>query len=106
MRCNPDVAAPGLNILSTVSNQGYQKMSGTSMAAPLVTGLAVLVKAANPALSAGQVIHVIRSSVDRLSSLSGRVISGGRVNALRAVQYAVANIGKAVAGGEIFNPCP
>lgn len=103
---NVDVAAPGLNILSTVSNQGYQKMSGTSMAAPLVTGLAVLVKAANPTLNYAQVINVIRSSVDRTPSLSEQIASGGRVNALRAVQVAVANIGKKIGGGGIVSPCP
>ncbi len=101
-----DVAAPGLNILSTVSNQGYQTMSGTSMAAPLVTGLAVLVKAANPALNYLQVISVIRSSVDKFTSLTGRIGAGGRVNALRAVQVAAANIGKNLTGGSIVAPCP
>ncbi len=83
-----DVAAPGLQILSTVTNNNYQKMSGTSMAAPLVTGLSVLVKAANPALSYKQIINIIRGSVDRISSMVGRVGSGGRVNAQRAVRVA------------------
>ena len=83
-----DVAAPGLNILSTVTNQSYQKMSGTSMAAPLVTGLAVLVKAANTSLNYQQVINIIRNTVDKLPSMSGKIASGGRVNAFSAVALA------------------
>lgn len=84
-----DVAAPGLSILSTVTNQGYEKLSGTSMAAPMVSGLAVLVKAINPALDYKQVISVIRNSVDRLSNMTNTISSGGRVNALTAVRDAL-----------------
>lgn len=83
-----DVAAPGLSILSTVSNQGYQTMSGTSMAAPLVTGLAALVKSANMALDYKQVKAIIRSSVDNISAMNMLIFSGGRVNALKAVRIA------------------
>ena len=89
-----DVAAPGAQILSTVSNQAYQNMSGTSMATPLVTGLAVLVKAANPKLTYKEVIKIIRGSVDRNASLANKVASGGRVNAFKAVTLATANINK------------
>ncbi len=80
-----DVAAPGFSILSTVSGEGYQTMSGTSMAAPYVAGMAVLVKAANPSLSPRRIIDVIRNSVDRRGALQGRVLSGGRINAHKAV---------------------
>lgn len=89
-----DVAAPGSQILSTVSNQAYQNMSGTSMATPLVTGLAVLVKAANPKLTYKEVIKIIRGSVDRKASLANKVASGGRVNAYKAVTLAAVNINK------------
>lgn len=84
-----DVAAPGLSILSTLSNQSYGRLSGTSMAAPVVTGLAVLVKAANPSLTAKQVIAVIRNSVDRVVAMTNIIGSGGRVNAFTAVRQAV-----------------
>lgn len=89
-----DVAAPGAQILSTISNQAYQNMSGTSMATPLVTGLAVLVKAANPKLTYKEVIKIIRGSVDRKASLANKVASGGRVNAYKAVRLATANLDK------------
>jgi subtilisin family serine protease len=42
-----DIGAPGTNILSTVLNNGYGTKSGTSMATPVVTGAAVLLKAAS-----------------------------------------------------------
>ncbi len=100
-----DVAAPGAQILSTVSNQAYQNMSGTSMATPLVTGLAVLVKAANPNLTYREVIQIIRGSVDRKASLTNKVASGGRVNAYRAVTVAAQNINKSP-DAQLELPCP
>lgn len=83
-----DVAAPGYSILSTVTGNKYMKMSGTSMAAPLVTGLAVLVKAANPALGFSQIKAIISSTVDPIASLKSKILSGGRVNARKAVAMA------------------
>ncbi|MBC7741333.1 MAG: S8 family serine peptidase [Bdellovibrionaceae bacterium] len=97
-----DVAAPGLSILSTVSGQGYQRLSGTSMAAPLVTGLSVLVKAANPALNYKQIITLIRNSVDRVSTLTNSIASGGRVNAFKSVRAAL-NAGPNPSGAVGFN---
>ncbi len=92
-----DVAAPGYNILSTITGNSYMKMSGTSMAAPLVTGLAVLVKAANPNLSFSQIKGIIKNSVDPITSLKTKVSSGGRVNARKAVSMA-ANISSDLSG--------
>lgn len=100
-----DVAAPGAQILSTVTNQAYQNMSGTSMATPLVTGLAVLVKAANPNLSHREVIQIIRGSVDRKANLFNKIASGGRVNAYRAVTLAAQNINKSP-DAKLEIPCP
>ncbi len=100
-----DVAAPGAQILSTISDQAYQNMSGTSMATPLVTGLAVLVKAANPKLTYREVIQIIRRSVDKKASLANKVASGGRVNAYKAVTMAAQNINKAPSE-RLDLPCP
>jgi subtilisin family serine protease len=96
-----DVFAPGVDILSTVPGNDYERDSGTSMAAPVVSGLAALIMGFYPNLSAADVRKIIISSVARhadqmvtkpgsddkvpFGSLS---ISGGIVNAYRAIQMA------------------
>lgn len=57
-----DIAAPGVNIPSTYFNKQYAALSGTSMAAPHVTGLAALILSANPDLRSSQVIRIIKNS--------------------------------------------
>jgi hypothetical protein len=64
--------------------------SGTSMAAPFVSGVAGLIWSVNPSLSFSQVKDIIVSSVDKKPSLSGKTISGGRVNAYAAVSLPAA----------------
>ncbi len=88
------VAAPGVAIVSSVPGTGclnpgcYQMMSGTSMASPFVAGLAAIVLREAPQLSAYQVRSIVLATVNTFSSLNGRVSTGGRVNALKAVQSA------------------
>jgi len=81
-----DVAAPGVNILSTVNGDTYGLMTGTSMAAPMVSGLAVLLKGMDPSLGYQQLISALKKGVDPLVALKTRVASAGRVNALAALQ--------------------
>ncbi|MBT2684928.1 S8 family peptidase [Bacillus sp. ISL-37] len=57
-----DIAAPGVYIPSTYFNKQYAALSGTSMAAPHVAGLAALIKSANPDLKSSQVIRIIKNS--------------------------------------------
>jgi PKD repeat protein len=80
-----DLAAPGTNILSTYLNGDYASFSGTSMATPHVSGVAALVKAKNPSLTSAQIKNIILSTVDIKTSLTGKVASGGRLNAHKAV---------------------
>ena len=74
-----DVSAPGISIYSTVPG-GYQYMSGTSMAAPYVSGLAALLFAEG--LSNDQVRARIQSTADNVG-VAG--IGSGRIDAYRAV---------------------
>jgi subtilisin family serine protease len=65
--------------------EDYNTISGTSMATPHVAGVAALVLAAHPAYSTAQLAAAVLGSTDPLSSLSGKVTTGGRLNACRAV---------------------
>jgi subtilisin family serine protease len=79
-----DIGAPGSGIWSTVptssGGSGYSSMSGTSMATPHVTGAVALYKARNPSATASQIKAAILNSATPTSSLSGRVVTGGRLN--------------------------
>lgn len=57
------VAAPGEDILSTLPNQSYGRLAGTSMAAPHVSALASLIWSVNPSLPVAQVANIITSTV-------------------------------------------
>lgn len=85
------IAAPGSSILSTDRNDGYRKRSGSSMAAPMVAGAAALALSVNPSLSYRQLRTILLSSVDRVSSLSSRVQTSGRLNAMKTVSSARSN---------------
>lgn len=77
------LAAPGVNILSTLQGGGYGLKSGTSMAAPIVSGALALLWDANPQWNYRQVIDRLLSTVDPLPTLAGRTVSGGRLNLTR-----------------------
>jgi len=66
-----DVAAPGVDIYSTLPGNTYGLMSGTSMAAPHVTGVAGLIWAANPNLTGPQVKEIIVGTADRPITYKG-----------------------------------
>jgi subtilisin family serine protease len=79
------IAAPGREILSTWLNDEYREASGTSMATPYVSGVAALILASEPKLSIEKLRERLLKSVDKLDSLNGKVESGGRLNAAKAL---------------------
>jgi subtilisin family serine protease len=100
-RAQVDVFAPGVDIYSTIPG-GYKKESGTSMASPVVAGLAALLMSYYPSLSATDVKRIILESATKLPELmvarpgqsGGRVrfgdlsVTGGIVNAYEAIRMA------------------
>ena len=61
-----DLFAPGHNVYSTLPNNEYKLLSGTSMAAPIASGVAALVWAYHPELTAVQLKDVLMKSVTAL----------------------------------------
>ncbi|HEV7298891.1 MAG TPA: S8 family peptidase [Tepidisphaeraceae bacterium] len=90
------VAAPGFEIESTwpepLMVSGYNTISGTSMAAPMVAGILALQKSIAPNASAAQLKQALLEGVDVIPSLDGPhglpllVSTGGRVDAFKALQ--------------------
>ena len=78
------LAAPGVNIISTLFSS-YGFMSGTSMAAPFVTGTVALVESAHPTWTTTQVVDAILDHTTAAPSLAGKVTTGGILNAGLAV---------------------
>ena len=79
-----DVIAPGSSIYSTEPNDRYGYRSGTSMAAPLVTGIAVLIKAQYPYFTAIDIKNKIIENAEFVSKLT-KYSTYGRVNAFKTL---------------------
>lgn len=80
-----DIFAPGVGILSLAGKSGTQELDGTSMATPCTAGAAALVWSRRPSLSALAMKALLMSSSTKLASLTGKCVSGGRVNVAQAL---------------------
>ena len=74
------LGAPGAEILSTDLHHKYGVRSGTSMAAPHVTGAAALAWSWNPSLSVTEMKSLLMNNGDSIASLKGKTITGKRLN--------------------------
>jgi subtilisin family serine protease len=80
------IAAPGVDILSTWLGNAYEEKSGTSMATPVVSGVAALVVAQHPRISVDQLRSKLLASSDPIIALKGKTVTGGRINAAKALE--------------------
>ena len=89
-----DLFAPGDNVLTTdKSTTGYGVFGATSCAAPFVAGTAALLKAINPDLTTAQLKAAILDNVTQTSTLSGKCVTGGKLNAYQAALSVIPTLG-------------
>jgi subtilisin family serine protease len=82
-----DISAPGEEIISTVLNDSYEAWNGTSMAAPIVSGIAAMFKAYDNDLSSEEIITLLNSSATDIMQSGEDILSGyGLINAASAYE--------------------
>ena len=80
-----DLGAPGVAINSTTAFNTYSSYNGTSMATPHVTGAVALYASTHPGATVAQIRNAILSSAAPTPSLSGKTVTGGRLDANAAL---------------------
>ncbi len=88
-----DIAAPGSDILSTVTGNGYAVFSGTSMATPNAAGVAALIWSKNPSWTRDQVAAQLLATADNIDSLNpafAGLLGSGRANSFRGLTETLA----------------
>jgi len=94
------LGAPGEDIYSTYLNNTYFASSGTSFAAPHVSGAAALILSACSQLTVNELKALILNNVDPLPSLTGKVSTGGRLNVYKAIQNCSGGLARVWLEGE------
>ena len=87
-----DISAPGSDIYSTVTNNGYNYKSGTSMAAPNAAGAAALIWSANPGWNSYQVAAQLLATADDIDAVNpsfAGLLGAGRVNTYTAMSTTI-----------------
>ncbi len=93
-----DVFAPGVLVLTQDVSGAPDFWSGTSAAAPIVSGTAALLLSEDPALTPSEVRSIIMTTADHPAALAGLSISGGRVDAAAAVASVAPPVQMTVSG--------
>ena len=81
-----DLGAPGVNIYGLTLDNGYTQFSGTGEAVSFVAGVAGLLLSQNPTLTAAEIKQCILNGVDPVPGLAGKCVTGGRLNAAKALR--------------------
>lgn len=84
---DPDISAPGVNILSTYPGNQYKPLSGTSMASPHVAGAAALVRTAHPTWTAAEVRQALLATARKPPGYTPLWHGAGIVDVGSAVRY-------------------
>ena len=87
-----DFGAPGKEILSTMMSGNYGSLSGTSMAAAVVSGSAALILSARPDLKAQDLKRIFSETVVIVPALQAKTRTGGRIDTLRAMRAALGRV--------------
>ncbi|MFY9487352.1 MAG: S8 family peptidase [Solirubrobacterales bacterium] len=90
-----DIAAPGVDIYSTVGDS-YESWSGTSMAAPHVAGVAALLKSTEPTAAAATIVQAIEAGARPVADLIGKVKTNGVLDAARSFRMIGHEVGDTV----------
>ncbi len=103
-----DLSAPGYNVAIVPANGWYLNSSGTSYAAPFVTGTVALMLAINPCLGNLDIEFILKNSainIDALNPLYAGKIGSGRLNAAAAVLMAQNHTHEAIFNVNIQGTC-
>jgi subtilisin family serine protease/subtilisin-like proprotein convertase family protein len=98
------LAAPGVNILSTLPGKSYGSISGTSASVPEVTGVLALVWGQHPNWTYSQVINQVIATTDKVPGLANKLLSGGRLDAAAALGYQVSRIVPTITAASASGP--
>ncbi len=82
-----DLAAPGSYILSTTPGNGYSYMTGTSMAAPMVTAAAAMLYSYHEDITLADVKEILLYSAQQMDALTGNISTGGMLDLGAAMSY-------------------
>ncbi|MEK7400195.1 MAG: S8 family serine peptidase [Candidatus Poribacteria bacterium] len=78
-----DIVAPGNRVFGTLPNNSYSDWSGTSMSAPVVSGVIALMLSKRPGLTNQEIVQILRESADHINE--PKFDSIGRINAYKAL---------------------